>query len=153
MDALTKISSRVTDLTKKSKAKRLEDDSFLPQSFIPPTYDDQPNYSSVTSHSSSSQPPKDSSAKNIIPNSIRRFSPFPRKQNSSENKETPVRVETKLAKEPKDSKYRKIGEEGEQTEKSNGVWRFKDSAMDRVDRMKKNRQGEYGVQLLDDDQD
>lgn len=39
-----------------------------------------------------------------------------------------------MAKEPKDSKYRKIGEEGEQAEKSNGVWRFKDSAVSVVDR-------------------
>ncbi|GMT35973.1 hypothetical protein PFISCL1PPCAC_27270 [Pristionchus fissidentatus] len=151
MDALTKISSRVTDLTKKSKAKRLEDDTFLPQSFIPPTFDDHTNYAAVPTQSTTSQPPKES--KNIIPNSIRRFSPFPRKQNSNENKETPVvrTTETKT-KEAKDSKYRKIGEDGE-AEKTNGVWRLKDSAMDRVDKMKKNRQGEYGVQLLDDDQD
>ncbi|GMT06164.1 hypothetical protein PENTCL1PPCAC_28338 [Pristionchus entomophagus] len=164
MDALTKISSRVSDLTtRKSKTakQRLEDDVFLPASFIPPTFDVE-NYVSVpSSHSSaSSSPPKENGARNIIPSSIRRFSPFPRsKQPSSgeQNKEAAgVKTEPKSAsakETPKDSKYRKIGEQGGEAEKSSGVWRFKDSAMDRVDRMKKNRQGEYGVQLLEDDQD
>ncbi|GMR60526.1 hypothetical protein PMAYCL1PPCAC_30721 [Pristionchus mayeri] len=151
METLTKISSRVTDLTKKSKGKRLEDDTFLPHSFIPPTFSSFEEPSAVSSPFSFSSPTIQARSTLQIPNSIRRFSPFPRKQSSAENKET-TKVETSMQKEQKESKYRKIGEDGE-VEKSNGVRRLKDSAMDRVDRMKKNRQGEYGVQLLDDEQD